>query len=89
MRGELPNLAAGGAGAAKGFLEGWLLAFSTKRGAMVADAPDALAAQVAFQRQASLRLFVMGDVGGGGVAVVLVYLLLVRSLLVLAGVAIC
>ena len=56
VRGELPNPAAG----AKGFLEGWLLAFSTKRGAMVADAPDALAAQIAFQRQVRLSLFSRG-----------------------------
>ena len=67
VRGELPNPAADGTGAGKGFLEGWLLAFSTKRGAMVADAPDALAAQVSFQRQVGVCLFVSGVINRRGV----------------------
>eukprot|EP00903_Cladosiphon_okamuranus_P008211 g7904.t1 len=49
VRGLSANKAAGSPAA--GFVEGWLLAFSTKRGAMMADAPDALAAQHAFEKQ--------------------------------------
>lgn len=48
VRGEVPNSAGGGTPV---LLEGWLLAFSTKRGAMMTEAPNALAAQVAFQKQ--------------------------------------
>ncbi|CAM9939967.1 unnamed protein product [Scytosiphon promiscuus] len=53
VRGESPNTAAA-AGSSAGLVEGWLLAFSTKRGAMVADAADALAAQHTFEKQVRL-----------------------------------
>lgn len=56
MRGQLPSASAADAsakGKGKGLVlaEGWLLAASTLRGAMMSDAPDALAAQVAFEKQ--------------------------------------
>lgn len=49
-------------GAATGFLEGWLLAFATKRGSMMTDPPDSLAAQLAFNQKvmtASAKMLVM------------------------------
>lgn len=51
VRGQSPSTAAAAASPTAAFIEGWLLAFSTKRGSMVADAPDALAAQHAFEKQ--------------------------------------
>lgn len=49
VRGQLPSA---DAGAKAGFMmEGWLLAASTKRGAMMTEAPDALAAQNALQNE--------------------------------------
>ncbi|CAM9795118.1 unnamed protein product, partial [Ectocarpus sp. 4 AP-2014] len=50
VRGQAPNTAAA-AGSRTGLVEGWLLAFTTKRGSMVAEAPNALAAQHAFEKQ--------------------------------------
>lgn len=54
VRGQSPNTAAA-AGSRTGLVEGWLLAFSTKRGSMVAEAPNALAAQHAFEKQVRLK----------------------------------
>lgn len=52
VRGQSPNTDDAAAGSSTaGFIEGWLLAFSTKRGSMVAEAPDALAAQHTFEKQ--------------------------------------
>lgn len=61
VRGQLPSASSAGdtsaksKGKAKGLVlvEGWLLAATTQRGAMMADAPDALAAQLAFEKQVS------------------------------------
>ncbi|CAN0326492.1 unnamed protein product, partial [Ectocarpus fasciculatus] len=51
VRGQSPNTAVAAGSSRTGLVEGWLLAFSTKRGSMVADAPNALAAQHAFEKQ--------------------------------------
>lgn len=55
VRGQMPS---GEAVGSSGLLEGWLLASTTKRGAMMIDAPDPLGAQTSFQKQvrrASMR----------------------------------
>lgn len=55
MKGQLAMTAGDSTGGKGGMVEGWLLAATTKRGAMMQEASDALAAQVAFEKQVILR----------------------------------